>query len=198
LRLPLLLWLFRRPGVRLAPFACTLRSVRLFRLSRLAPVALNLRLPVAGFPDSHRVLRPQAPAFDRLPVSLVHLSSELASGQLPACAFFWVRLLLQRFLSDRTDSVGNLLPAWARLGPLSMGNQRADRSHRRLIATRFAAIAHPMGWLGGFPTGRPWVSLGWLPISQEIRKPLAIPAALLARTHFLGLRPLRKPLPACS
>ena len=92
--------LFRRPGVRLAPSACTLRSVRLFRLSRLASVALNLRLPVAGFPDSHRVLRPQAPAFDRLPASIGYQSSELASGQLPACAFFWVRLLLQRFISD--------------------------------------------------------------------------------------------------
>src|SRR5213079_193710 len=32
-------------------------------------------------------------------------------------------------------------------------------SDRRLIATVSAAIAHPMGWPGGFPTGRPWVSL---------------------------------------
>jgi hypothetical protein len=56
-----------------------------------------------------------------------------------------------------------LLPAWARLGPLSAGFQGAENRHRRLIATRFAAIARPMGRLGGFPTGRPWVSLSWSP-----------------------------------
>ena len=29
-------------------------------------------------------------------------------------------------------------------------------SHRRLLATVSAASAHPTGWHGGFPTGRPW------------------------------------------
>jgi hypothetical protein len=100
LRLPLLLWLFRRPGVRLAPSACTLRSVRLSRLSRLASVALNpgfLRLALPTL-IGRSVLRPCA--FDQLPASVCHQSSELAYGQLPACAFFWVRLLLQRFITD--------------------------------------------------------------------------------------------------
>ena len=100
LRLLLLLRLFRRPGVRLAPSACTLRSVRLFRLSRLASGTLNFRLPVAGSPDSHRVLRPQASCLR--PTSGLDLlqSSELAYGQRPACAFCWVRLLFQGFTTD--------------------------------------------------------------------------------------------------
>src|SRR5256885_13466773 len=58
----------------------------------------------------------------------------------------------------------DLLPAWARLGPFSMGRSimrpvkdaRSHDAHRRLTATFVAAAAHPTGWLSGFPTGRPW------------------------------------------
>ena len=48
------------------------------------------------------------------------------------------------------------LRAWARLGPLGTESQGTAFLHGRLmpIAT---GIAHPTGWLGGFPTGRPWV-----------------------------------------
>ena len=56
----------------------------------------------------------------------------------------------------RTDSLSNLLLAWARLGPLSLIRIFRPVSDRRLIATVSAATAHPMGWLSGFPTGRPW------------------------------------------
>jgi hypothetical protein len=48
------------------------------------------------------------------------------------------------------------LRAWARLGPLGTESQGTAFLHGRLIATLFAAIAHPTGWPGGFPTGRPW------------------------------------------
>jgi hypothetical protein len=47
-----------------------------------------------------------------------------------------------------------------------------------MIATVSATIAHPMGWHGGFPTGRPWV--------------FAIPSP------FLGSAPLGIPLPEHS
>ena len=57
----------------------------------------------------------------------------------------------------RTDSLGNLLWAWARLDPLSQCAVLASSStDRRLVATVSAATAHPMGWPSGFPTGRPW------------------------------------------
>ena len=56
----------------------------------------------------------------------------------------------------RADSLGKLLLAWARLGPLSVKSQGTAPSHRRLDRDCSAAIAHPTGWRGGFPTGRPW------------------------------------------
>jgi hypothetical protein len=60
-------------------------------------------------------------------------------------------------LWSRADAVGKLLPAWARLGPLSMSCSLRKSSHRRLPATFVVAAAHPsMGWRSGFPTGRPW------------------------------------------
>jgi hypothetical protein len=46
--------------------------------------------------------------------------------------------------------------AWARLGPLGMESQGTAFPYGRLLATVSAASAHPTGWLGGFPTGRPW------------------------------------------
>jgi hypothetical protein len=49
-----------------------------------------------------------------------------------------------------------MLPAWARLGPLSMRAVFQRLSYRRLIA-KSLATARPTGRLGGFPTGRPWV-----------------------------------------
>jgi hypothetical protein len=51
---------------------------------------------------------------------------------------------------------GNLLPAWARLGPLSI---EASLSTATIQTVRADLIgtAHPMGWRSGFPTGRPWV-----------------------------------------
>ena len=60
-------------------------------------------------------------------------------------------------LWSRADAAGKLLPAWARLGPLSMNRSLRIVSHRRLPATFVVAAAHPrMGWRSGFPTGRPW------------------------------------------
>ena len=60
-------------------------------------------------------------------------------------------------LWSRADAVGKLLPAWARLGPLSMSCSLRIGSHRRLPATFVVAAAHPrLGWRSGFPTGRPW------------------------------------------
>jgi len=52
--------------------------------------------------------------------------------------------------------LASLLPAWARLGPLGTKRQGTVASYGRLVATVSAATAHPMGWHGGFPTGRPW------------------------------------------
>src|SRR5688500_12008758 len=60
-------------------------------------------------------------------------------------------------LWSRADAAGKLLPAWARLGPLSMNRSLRIVSHRRLPATFVVAAAHPrVGWRSGFPTGRPW------------------------------------------
>jgi hypothetical protein len=56
----------------------------------------------------------------------------------------------------RADFVGKLLLAWARLGPFSLVNQGTVPPDGRLDRDSSAAIAHPTGWLGGFPTGRPW------------------------------------------
>jgi len=50
----------------------------------------------------------------------------------------------------------HLLPAWARLGPLSMQQIYGDAAYRRLIAAVTAAIARPTGRQSGFPTGWPW------------------------------------------
>jgi len=55
----------------------------------------------------------------------------------------------------RTDSVGKLLRAWARLGPLGTESQGTASLHGRLMPI-VTGTAHPTGWLGGFPTGRPW------------------------------------------
>ena len=57
----------------------------------------------------------------------------------------------------RTDSSATCSRAWARLGPLSRGNA-FDRgpSTDGIVATVSAATAHPTGWHGGIPTGRPW------------------------------------------
>ena len=57
----------------------------------------------------------------------------------------------------RTDSLATCSRAWARLGPLSRGGA-FDRgsSTDGVVATVSAATAHPTGWLGGIPTGRPW------------------------------------------
>ena len=52
--------------------------------------------------------------------------------------------------------MASLLPAWARLGPLGTKRQGTAASYGRLVATVSAATAHPTGWHGGFPTGRPW------------------------------------------
>jgi hypothetical protein len=60
-----------------------------------APGFLWLALPIL---IGRSVLRPCA--FDRLPASIAHSSSEFTSGQLPARAFCWVRRLLQRFTYD--------------------------------------------------------------------------------------------------
>jgi hypothetical protein len=46
--------------------------------------------------------------------------------------------------------------AWARLGPLSVKFVLRPASHRRFGADGSLGVAHPMGWRGGFPTGRPW------------------------------------------
>ena len=58
----------------------------------------------------------------------------------------------------RTEFFGRpVLPAWARLGPLSTSaGFDTGISYRRLLATVSAASAHPTGWHGGDPTGRPW------------------------------------------
>jgi hypothetical protein len=55
----------------------------------------------------------------------------------------------------RTDSGGK----WA----LGLGPPRSARHRRsgdcpsvRTVEADFIGIAHPTGWLGGFPTGRPW------------------------------------------
>ncbi len=57
----------------------------------------------------------------------------------------------------RTDSSATCSRAWARLGPLSRGDA-CDRgpSTDGFVATVSAATAHPTGWHGGIPTGRPW------------------------------------------
>ena len=76
------------------------------------------------------------------------VSTRLATDFTPMCfADLW----------SRADAVGKLLPAWARLGPLSMSCSLRIGSHRRLPATFVVAAAHPrLGWRSGFPTGRPW------------------------------------------
>jgi hypothetical protein len=51
---------------------------------------------------------------------------------------------------------GKLLPAWARLGPLSTSSALRLRSHRRFPASRSRGRSPKMGWRSGFPTGRPW------------------------------------------
>jgi len=91
-------------------------------------------------------------------------------------------------IRHRTDSSGNLLPAWARLGPLSVKKQGTGSSHRRLAATCFAATAHPTGWLSGFPTGRPWVSLERtsLPRGRSVLRAFALHAPTLPRTRALS------------
>jgi len=47
------------------------------------------------------------------------------------------------------------LPTWARLGPLGTESQGTVFLYGRLMPIS-SDIAHPTGWLGGFPTGRPW------------------------------------------
>jgi hypothetical protein len=57
----------------------------------------------------------------------------------------------------RTDSVGNLLQAWARLGPLSIVRFLRFARYRRIDRDSFRRDRSPkMGRLGGLPTGRPW------------------------------------------
>jgi hypothetical protein len=51
---------------------------------------------------------------------------------------------------------GKLLPAWARLGPLSTSFALRLCSHRRFPASRSRGRSPKMGWRSGFPTGRPW------------------------------------------
>ena len=81
------------PDLRQAPLTSGPSGPRLSQLAlgTLAPGFLWLALPtLIG------ISVPRHCAFDRLPASIFHQSSELASGQLPACAFFWV----VRYFSD--------------------------------------------------------------------------------------------------
>lgn len=60
-------------------------------------------------------------------------------------------------LRSRTDSGGNLLQAWARLGPLSIMRFLRSARYRRIDRDSFRRDRSPkMGRLGGLPTGRPW------------------------------------------
>jgi len=86
-------------------------------------------------------------------------------------------------LRCRIDSIGNQLPAWARLDPFSTTQQLPAESYRRLTATRFAATARPTGRLGGFPTGRPWG------FATEASPSAAIESSALRRLHDHGPKP---------
>ena len=58
----------------------------------------------------------------------------------------------------RTDSFGNLLPTWARLGPLSVNQQGAARSHRRFDRDCFRRDRSPNGVAWRFPD---WTAVGF-------------------------------------
>jgi hypothetical protein len=49
--------------------------------------------------------------------------------------------------------------AWARLGPFSPALVLPHATGQTVGRDCSSATAHPIGWLSGFPTGRPWVSL---------------------------------------
>jgi hypothetical protein len=97
----------------------------------------------------------------------------------------------------RTDSSATCSRAWARLGPLSRGGA-CDRgsSTDGFVATVSAATAHPTGWLGGIPTGRPWdfalgtseppKGLGEFPRRAFAPRSRTGALTLHSRTRFLG------------
>ena len=61
-------------------------------------------------------------------------------------------------LWSRADAVGKLLPAWARLGPLSMSGSLRIRSHRRLPATSLSRPLTQDGVAERFPD---WTAVGF-------------------------------------
>jgi hypothetical protein len=120
----------------------------------------------------HPWLKPEGPRSDSR-CHRVGLAAGLPFGRPRSGGVFRRAPIL---VSDRY--FGNLLPAWARLGPLSRGDA-CDRASSTdgVVATVSAATAHPTGWLGGIPTGRPWgFALGTL----EPRKAQGFPRRALA------------------
>jgi hypothetical protein len=65
----------------------------------------------------------------------------------------------------RTDSLGNLLPTWARLGPLSVNEQGAALSHRRFDRGSFRCDRAPNGVAWRFPD---WTAVGFAFPSAKI------------------------------
>ena len=103
--------------------------------------------------------------------------------------------------------------AWARLGPLSVKFVLRRASHRRFGADGSLGVAHPTGWRGGFPTGRPWdFAFGSTPVAivtvercrSTIRRPVPQPARPVRGSKprlpdpFLGSFALPRPLPGGS
>src|SRR5215469_16894450 len=80
-------WLFRRPGFRLAPSACTLRPVRSPGFSRLASGTLVSGFLRSGVRLSSGARSHRPCAFDRLPASVVHYPLSLLPVPRPAFAF---------------------------------------------------------------------------------------------------------------
>jgi hypothetical protein len=57
----------------------------------------------------------------------------------------------------KAAALGNLLPAWARLGPISVEVSFWVPATQTVHRDASCRDGHPTGWLSGFPTGRPWV-----------------------------------------
>jgi hypothetical protein len=96
-------------------------------------------------------------------------------------------------LWSRADAVGKLLPAWARLGPLSVSCSLRIHSHRRLPATHFCRGRSPkVGVAERFPD---WTAMGFRACDHQ---PRAVePCLALSRCRrrspgpcFLGSRAL--------
>ena len=98
-------------------------------------------------------------------------------------------------LWSRADAVGKLLPAWARLGPLSMSGSLRRHSHRRLPATdRCRGRSPKVGVAERFPD---WTAVGFRACD---RRPRAVEPCLaqsccaddLPDPARLGSRALRR------